>query len=250
MQPLNGADAEPEDEDDLDFDGNGEAEIVDDNDMKHAKEATPPMFIFFDFETTQEKVAAECPLGQSLEHVPNVCVAHIVCDMCRHREPSFCSRCGENRRLFTGSTCLDDFCDFLFQEGRKNVIAIAHNAKGFDGQFIMQYLFKQGIIPNIISKGLELMTLSVGQVKLIDSFNFLPMALSALPKAFGVNELAKGYFPHLFNTVKNWDYVGPWPEIYYYSAASMKEEARATFLVWHAQQLGKVSFYYFEENLL
>jgi hypothetical protein len=38
---------------------------------------------------------------------------------------------------------------------------------------------------------------------MIDSINFLPSALSELPKMFGLEELKKGYFPHLFNRKEN-----------------------------------------------
>jgi hypothetical protein len=35
-------------------------------------------------------------------------------------------------------------------------------------------------------------------IRMIDSINFLPVALSELPKMFGLKELVKGYVPHLF----------------------------------------------------
>nr|XP_042912384.1 uncharacterized protein LOC122272597 [Parasteatoda tepidariorum] len=37
-------------------------------------------------------------------------------------------------------------------------------------------------------------------MRIIDSLSFLPMSLAKLPKSFGLQELKKGYFPHLFNT--------------------------------------------------
>ena len=33
-------------------------------------------------------------------------------------------------------------------------------------------------------------------IRVLDSLNFLPMKLAALPKAFGLTELRKGYFPY------------------------------------------------------
>lgn len=75
----------------------------------------------------------------------------------------------------------------------KNAVAIAHNAKGYDGQFILQYYQRQGIKPKqIIARGLGIMYLEVNAIKFKDSLNFLPMALSALPKAFDVAEMKKG----------------------------------------------------------
>ena len=37
-------------------------------------------------------------------------------------------------------------------------------------------------------------------IKLLDSLNFLSMALSRLPQSFGLKEMKKGYFPHLYST--------------------------------------------------
>ena len=40
-------------------------------------------------------------------------------------------------------------------------------------------------------------------IRLLDSLNFLNMLLSQLPKSFGLVEMNKGYFPHLYNTQEN-----------------------------------------------
>ena len=58
-------------------------------------------------------------------------------------------------------------------------------------------------------------------IKVIDSFNHLPMALSKLSGGFSLTEIKKGYFPHLFNTVENQTYVGPYPDKKYYSPEFM-----------------------------
>jgi len=178
-------------------------------DSPKEKEEIVQRFLFFDFETTQEKVVKETKLGQELEHVPNVCVAMTTCDDCRHRDfDADCGRCGKHEYIFTGEKCRDDFCKFLFSKNMKNTTAIAHNARGFDAQFILQYLCTEGIRPNkiltngktfqsiILSNyifciyldiitGMKIMSLSVGSIKIIDSYNYLPMPLSSLPKTFG-----------------------------------------------------------------
>lgn len=64
-------------------------------------------------------------------------------------------------------------------------------------------------------------------IKFIDSLNYFPMPLSKLPKAFNLSTtLKKGYFPHLFNTIKNENYDGCLPEMKYYSPDAMKEGER------------------------
>ena len=57
-----------------------------------------------------------------------------------------------------------------------------------------------------------------------------------MPKAFGLKELKKGYYPHFFNTEENQDYVGAYPEAKFYGPERMKTEERAKFLKWHEQK--------------
>lgn len=101
-------------------------------------------------------------------------------------ELGHCSNCGQNRHVFTGPTAAMDFCNFLFE--MKHAVAIAHDVQGFDSHFNMQYLAKQDIALKIITRGLEIMSLQVGSVKLVDSFNFFPRAL---PEAFEKPELKR-----------------------------------------------------------
>lgn len=54
---------------------------------------------------------------------------------------------------------------------------------------------------------------SILQIRVIDSFNFSPMALAKLPDAFQLEFLAKGYFPHFFTSKENLNYVGPYPPL-------------------------------------
>jgi len=86
------------------------------------------------------------------------------------------------------------------------------------------------------------MSLSVDSIKIIDSYNYLPMPLSALPKTFGLQEACKGYFPHLFNRKENWGYTGPIPDRYYYCPGDMKKDVRKAFDEWYKNQKDKVNF--------
>jgi len=117
-----------------------------------------------------------------------------------------------------GDDCLNSFGQWLFStKENRGAIAIACNAKGFDAQFVLNYIHEQGTIrPKVVAKGLELFMVETAGVRVIDSLNFLPMPLSAMPKAFGVTEMMKGHFPHLWNTAANWTYNGAWPDAKYY----------------------------------
>ena len=80
------------------------------------------------------------------------------------------------------------------------------------------------------------MTVKKGlNIKIIDSLNFIPMKLSALPKCFGIEGVKKGYFPHYFNTKENQHYKGMYPDSSYYGADYMGESERKEFFKWYEQ---------------
>ncbi|KFM64530.1 hypothetical protein X975_14604, partial [Stegodyphus mimosarum] len=66
---------------------------------------------------------------------------------------------------------------------------------------MMAWLLEQGTAPEVIPNGSMIMSVRHPSlnIRVIDSLNFLPMALAKLPGCFGLSELKKGYFPHLFN---------------------------------------------------
>jgi len=82
-------------------------------------------------------------------------------------------------------------------------------------------------------------------VRIIDSLNFIPMALAAMPKTFGEQELAKGFFPHFFNTVENASYVGSLPDVSMYGA-----DARDVFLKWHSTETAKDTVFDMQRDLV
>ena len=49
--------------------------------------------------------------------------------------------------------------------------------------------------------------------------------------------MRKGYFPHLFNTEANQDYVGPMPKLAMYGPDRLPTPARAELIQWHAEQV-------------
>ena len=77
---------------------------------------------------------------------------------------------------------------------------------------VISSIHENGIIPEVIMRGAKILTMYVPmlKIKLIDSLSFIPMRLADFPKTFGLNELAKGYFPQLFNRKENQNYVGPY----------------------------------------
>ena len=206
--------------------------------------------------------------GKSM-HVPNYCVSQSVCDSCK-AEPitvdSKCKQCGSRcreceqwdakKKCFKNHPCPntcgfrerifqtgDAFCEFLFTEAHANFTTIAHNMKGFDGYFLLEYCIRKGLkVSKIIYAGSKIMAMHVGDslnIRVIDSLNFLPMKLAALPKAFGLKELKKGYFPHFFNLPENQNYSGVYPEPHYYGVDFMSSKDREQFLIWFESMQGQ-----------
>ncbi|KAK7580532.1 hypothetical protein V9T40_001161 [Parthenolecanium corni] len=170
-------------------------------------------YIFFDYEAQQETGV----------HIPNLCVAQDF---------------EGNRWRFPDN---DSFCSWLISREHKGYTAIAHYARGYDSQFILQYMYANSILPKTVPIGTKLLSVEVQHLRLriIDSHSFMQSPLSALPKMFGLTELKKGYFPHLFNTAENAGYVGPMPPAECYSPDRMKSDARATFLKWYEDRLAE-----------
>uniref|UniRef100_A0A914UUB4 DNA-directed DNA polymerase n=1 Tax=Plectus sambesii TaxID=2011161 RepID=A0A914UUB4_9BILA len=122
------------------------------------QEKDAPKFIIFDFECQQCEKVGETELGPTYLHKVNYCIAHKVCDSCKTRPiEEGCPRCGPKRK-FDFKT-LEEFCSWLFGEGGRGSVCFAHNMKGYDGQFLLQFLHKQGLKPDIIMRGLEILCL-------------------------------------------------------------------------------------------
>ena len=183
--------------------------------------------LFFDFECKQE----------TGKHEPNLCIVH--------------NEAGDEW-LFQGSDTTKDFCEWLLTKEHQDCIVVAHNFQGYDGYFIQDFLNKNAIKYEVILRGAKIlsMTIPMFNMKFIDSLNFIPMSLSKFPKTFGMTELCKGYFPHLFNKEENQKYVGPIPPVVYYSPNTMKPEAREAFLAWHKEQVESDYLFDFEKEII
>ena len=154
--------------------------------------------ITFDFECSQE----------TTEHMPNFVVVQTDCDHCTDEpltDKSKCSFCGrrcprcqkrDKSGAFCSEHCADTwgfrdfsfagaatqmlFCQWLFSEANRGATVIAHNAKGYDAYFLLDYLVnnvsKVQIVPQIIFSGSKIMYMHVKvyDIRVIDSLNFSP----------------------------------------------------------------------------
>ena len=69
--------------------------------------------------------------------------------------------CGFREIVFSGENTAHDFGKWLFSQNHKYFTAIAHNAKGYDNYFILEYLIDNSIRPEIIYNGSKIMYMLV-----------------------------------------------------------------------------------------
>jgi hypothetical protein len=183
--------------------------------------------LFFDFECIQENGT----------HESNLCVIQ--------------NEAGDEW-VFQGDNTRNEFREWLFTKEHEGCIVLAHNFQGYDGYFIKQYLHENGVILEVIMRGAMILTMYVPmlKIKFIDSLSFIPMRLADFPKTFGLDELAKGYFPHLLNRKENQNYVGPLPSSPYYHPNGMSPAEKETFLKWYHDLKENNYVFNFQEEIL
>ena len=101
-------------------------------------------------------------------------------------------------------------------------------------------------------RGAKVLSLKVElfDIRFIDSLNFIPMKLANFPKTFGIEELAKGHFPHLFNKKENENYVGPIPPAPYYNPNGMNPKDKEAFMTWHTMKKESNYVFNFKEEIV
>ena len=175
---------------------------------------------------------------------------------------------------FVGQTCVADFCEFIgrmamkyygppceakakdpvkFREKyryrtlneealskmKRKYICIAHNAKGYDCQFVLQHYEQIGFRPkSVILQGMKIVSMDVtDNLRFLDSFNYVTCALAAFPATFGFkDDLSKQFFPYALNTeeYQNYDEFHL-PDEHFYEPDLMKPSTRKAFKVWYAK---------------
>lgn len=154
----------------------------------------------------------------------------------KHEANFVCAIDYENKKWWaSGQSCVDLFVQKCRRPKYRNYTFIAHNASGFDNYIMLEYFTKQGTAPRLIMRGSKVLLMYDDSYKQrwLDSFSFLPMRLSKTPAALGFEDVKKGYFPHLFNTTEHAEYVGPYPEPYFYGYDNMSDKERTDFMQWY-----------------
>ena len=195
----------------------------------------PPLLVYADIE--------------ALQNHDSVFQANLLC---------YSSSEEEDIHVLDGEECvlnflheLDDLTEVPGNEKQREVIVVFHNLKGFDGMFLIHELYdQQRSVENQITAGAKVLSFRSGTIKFIDSLCFLPMPLSAFSATFNLTELKKGFFPHLFNTPSNQNYIGRIPDLEFYDPDSMMVEKKEELINWHTQQVGLNVQFNFKEQLI
>ncbi|MEO5355451.1 MAG: DNA polymerase, partial [Magnetococcus sp. XQGC-1] len=183
--------------------------------------------LFLDFETDQS----------SGTHVPIFCAMEWV-ELCEDDHETITHQGSKTFGLDYGVA--DDVGAFLFQtQAFKGYSIIAHNMRGFDGCFLLQYLIERNFQVDLICNGLKLTSVFVPglDIRLIDSLNFFQMSLAGIVSAMGLENVvkAKGYFPHFFVAPDKLNYIGPLPDPDMFGCRDMKAKQYAEFMEWYNQ---------------
>jgi G:T-mismatch repair DNA endonuclease (very short patch repair protein) len=200
--------------------------------------------------------------------VPFYCVIQKVCTLCDEKpfvktyehflphpsqlrcdisvEPVAC--CGYRQYVFENNNddIVKDLMDFIMSEP-KGSVWVAHNGGRFDNIFLMRELLVQRkIVPKVIMNGSRIMCMELEErnLKIIDSYLFLSMRLSAFPKALGIKDLTKGFHPYLFTDL---NYIGPMIGLEYFDPPAEGSKEREVFDRWYEQQISKT--YVFREAI-
>lgn len=184
-------------------------------------EENKPIFVYADYEAMTSDSGLQTPI--------------LVC--CESEEE-------DETNVFYSLDCTEQFFDYLDDltvddhgDDRK-VIVIFHNFKGYDGMFVLKYLYDHHrYVEDQITIGTKVLSLCNELITFKDSLCFLPFPLSSFPATFGLTEQCKGFFPHLFNTQDNQSYQGVIPDTTYYDPDGMSHKKKAEFLRWHAAKV-------------
>jgi hypothetical protein len=147
------------------------------------------------------------------EHVANLLVAKNVYS-------------GE-QKIWRGDDCLFECIRYMLKYNNGNNIMVAHNGARYDTQLIYEECTKfekKDFKNELVSRGVKILSLKIWKkgsssvLRFHDSLLQLQGSLASLASSFCAEEtgdtISKGYFPHKFNTLENWEfnYIGPLPD--------------------------------------
>ena len=196
-------------------------------------------YVYYDFECVILKDTTET--GRN-GHKPMLLIAVHVCRFCMYDENVFfaCRRCGKRDKIYMGDNIVSEFITDLINLSKTHaqVICIANNSRSYDAHFILSYFLTSNneFEPQIIKNGNKIICMSYDKLKFIDSLSFMKLSVRNMPKTFGLTGIQKGYYPYLFLTEENLDYLGEIPDLSFFCPDSMHTEERSDLISWHSER--------------
>lgn len=132
----------------------------------------------------------------------------------------------------------EDLTEVEGDERQRKVITCFHNTHGFDGNFILEALYKQGrAVEKPLTQGAKILYFEPGNLIFKNSMNFFAMALDKFPSTFHLQELHKGFFltPSTKNAISI--ILASTPQIAGYNPDDMDTKKWEQFLTWHRKLL-------------
>lgn len=175
---------------------------------------------------------------QAKEHVVNLIVAK--------------NTFTKEKKMWYGVDCLKEFLLFMQQYNKGKNMCFAHNASGYDTRLLFEEACKLQLNVSMepILRGTKFLQLKIGHVYYRDSMLHIPGSLKDLAKTFTTETiLEKGFFPHLFNTPENQNYIGKIPDKKYFDPAfGMKTQKDFDeFNEWYDSWNGRTDWNFKEE---
>ncbi|KAJ8034639.1 hypothetical protein HOLleu_21562 [Holothuria leucospilota] len=119
--------------------------------------------------------------------------------------------------IFQGPNTKREFCEWLVAPPRNNSTCIAHNFKRFDGYFILQHLYDNGVVPEIITNGAK---------------------------------IKEGIFSTFIQYNRKSNVIGHFPAASYYAPDVMSSEKRKDFFKWYETEKNKGLLFDFQKELV
>ena len=166
------------------------------------------LFVFYDFETTQYKKISD----SATVHFPNVVCLQQFCSLCEMKsdiDVDF-ERCGKRKHSFF----IDPVGDMLMylcapRQWCEKAVAIAHNAKVFEAQFILNRAIYLKWKPKLILNGLKIICMKLHHLTFIHSVSFFLCHYVNYPKRLDSPQPNLGN--HTFSTPKQSELCGTHP---------------------------------------
>ncbi|CAL2039315.1 unnamed protein product [Caenorhabditis brenneri] len=152
----------------------------------------------------------------------------------------------ENQNVDVAAECTR----WLFADHHKGYVVVAHNASGYDGQFILEQLItSSNMSPKLILEGTKLVFMEYNNVRLLDSMKFWTTSLSGLGKSFEVDSI-KGDFPVLFIKPENYGYNGSLPEDKFYNLEKKSTSVKKQIMDFLETERNANTIFNFNDELI